>query len=140
MLSCSPCSPVNDALRAVQHRVVRAEERHGLLVHAILRVRGLQKPSHHDLGRVVAHRQVVGEVLADLIPILGRLHRTQLLVARELELGARHQILRRRFFDRLHRRLELHLTRLELLLGGLQHLQREDFGFLQRTAKILIGA
>ena len=82
MLSCRPQQARERRGQRRQHRLVRAEERHGLLVDAILRVRRLHQPGHDDLGRVVADRQVVREVLADLIAVLGGLHRAQLLVAR----------------------------------------------------------
>src|SRR5262245_29480074 len=119
-----------------QHRLVRAEERHGLLVDAVLRVRRLHEPGHDDLARVVADRQVVREVFADLIAVLGVLHVAQLLVALELELRARDEIVAGRFLDGFDRGLQRRLRGVELSLGRLQHLQREDFGFLQRATKI----
>src|SRR5690606_14761267 len=121
-----------------EHRLVRAEEAHGLLVDAILRARRLQQAAHDDLRRVVSDREVVGEVLADLVTVLGGLDVAQPLVARELEAGPLHGIGGRVVRDRLHRRLELRLACLEMLLRGLEHLEGEDLGLLQRAAKILI--
>ncbi len=122
-----------------QHRLVRAEERDGLLVHAVLRARGLHEPAHHDFRRVVADRQVVGDVLADLVAVFRGLHRAQLLVAGELELRTRHEIVGRRLLHGVHRDLELVLLDLERGFGRLQHLQRQHLGLLQRAAKVLVG-
>src|SRR5690606_12051928 len=121
-----------------QHRLVGAEEADGLLVDAVFRVRRLQQPRHDDLGRVVRDRQVIGQILADLVAVLGMLHVAQALVPRELEPRAFGRVLVRAGGYGLHRRRELGLALLELFLGALQHLEREDLRLLQRAAEILI--
>src|SRR3954464_9091584 len=70
-----------------QDRVVGREEGDGLRVDALLGVRALQHARHDDLRSVIADRQVVREVLGDLVALLLVLGPAQVLVPDQLEPG-----------------------------------------------------
>ena len=84
-------------------------------VDALLGGGGLHQPRHDDFGGVVGDGQVVGEVLGDLVALVLVLRAAQLLVARELELGALGRLGAGETGDLLGRRLQVRLGRIELL-------------------------
>jgi hypothetical protein len=112
----------------------------------VLGVGRLHEARHDHLGGVVADRQVVGEVLGDLIAILRPLQFAQALVAGQLQPGARRRVLRGLALalagpglHRLHRLGDLRLGRFEACLRLMQDLQGHHLGLLPGAAEIHIG-
>ena len=122
-----------------QDGVVGREEGHGLRVDALLGVRALQHARHDDLRGVVAHRQVVREVLGDLVALLLVLGPANVLVPDQLEPGALGRLRALKIRHRAGRRLQLRFRGVELVLRRAQDFERHHLGLLQSAAEVAVG-